>query len=120
MAEDVTFAYVGESVTEGVLAKWLVDDGAFVEVDQPIYELETDKITTEVQSLHTGRIEQKVKEGETVEVDSVVATIDTDAEPPDEGGDESDAESTEDSEGSEEPMSPPGWLPPPAWRSCRG
>jgi len=102
MPEDVTIPNVGESVTEGVLAKWLVDDDGFVEVDQPIYELETDKITTEVQSLHTGKISQKVAEGETVAVDAVIATIDTDAERPDKGGDEEDAEEEEGSEDADE------------------
>ena len=47
MSTEVTIPALGESISSGVLSSWKVPDGSYVEVDQPIYELETDKITQE-------------------------------------------------------------------------
>ena len=47
MAIDVKIPPMGESITSGVLAKWHVKDGDLVKKDQPLFELETDKITSE-------------------------------------------------------------------------
>ena len=47
---EVTVPALGESITEGLISQWLVADGEAVSVDQPIYELDTDKISTEVQA----------------------------------------------------------------------
>ena len=82
MSHELTLPAVGESITEGVLARWLVDDGSFVKEGDPVYELETDKISTEVEADASGTIRIKVAEGDTVEVGGVVATLDTDGEPP--------------------------------------
>ncbi len=77
MAHDVKIPAVGESITEGTLSKWLVADGAIVGDSTPLFELETDKITTEVQSGAAGQVRFKVKEGETLAIGTVVASIDT-------------------------------------------
>jgi len=47
MAIEVKIPPMGESITSGVLSKWHVTDGAIVKKDQPLFELETDKITSE-------------------------------------------------------------------------
>jgi len=82
MPHEVTLPAVGESITEGVIARWLVDEGSYVQDGSPIYELETDKISTEVEVDASGVIAIKAKEGETVEVGGVVAEVDTAAEAP--------------------------------------
>jgi len=84
MTIEVSIPSVGESINEGVLARWLVADGDWVEEGSPIYELETDKISTEVNAEESGVLHHKVPEGETVEVGGTVAEIDTDAERPSE------------------------------------
>lgn len=76
MAHDIRVPAVGESVSEGVLARWLVADGDQVAMDQAIYELETDKISTEVPAPVAGRITHKAAEGDTVAIDQLVAEID--------------------------------------------
>ena len=71
---------VGESITEGTLNRWLKPDGAYVKVDEPLYELGTDKATQEIAAPVAGMLTTKVKEGDTVAVGAVVATIDTSAQ----------------------------------------
>ncbi len=80
--EQVRVPRAGESITEGTLNRWLKPDGAFVNVDDPLFELGTDKATQEVAAPAAGVLKILVKEGETVAVESVVASIDTDAKPP--------------------------------------
>jgi 2-oxoglutarate dehydrogenase E2 component (dihydrolipoamide succinyltransferase) len=67
---------MGESITSGVLAKWHVADGALVKKDQPLFELETDKITSEGTAEAAGKITFKVPAGTDVKIGQVVATID--------------------------------------------
>lgn len=67
---------MGESITGGILSAWHVKDGDQVERDQPIFELETDKITSEGLAEAAGRLSIKVDEGEEVAVGQVVAEID--------------------------------------------
>jgi len=76
---------MGESITSGVLAEWHVRDGDFVRKDQPLYALETDKITAEGAAEAAGRIALKVAAGSDVNVGQVVATIDDGAGGPDAG-----------------------------------
>ena len=71
---------MGESISSGVLAKWHVADGAVVTKDQPIFELETDKITSEGTAEAAGRISLKVAAGAEVKIGQAVAVIDTAAE----------------------------------------
>lgn len=78
---EVKVPVAGESITEGVLGRWLAEDGAVVRKGQPLFELETDKTNTEVPSPETGRLERLAKEGETVAVHAVVARISPDGTP---------------------------------------
>lgn len=72
----------GESVSEVEIASWLVEDGAYVERDQEIAEIDSDKATLALPAEEAGIISLKVEEGESVEVGQVIATIDTAAEAP--------------------------------------
>jgi 2-oxoglutarate dehydrogenase E2 component (dihydrolipoamide succinyltransferase) len=76
MAIEVKIPPMGESITSGVLAKWHVADGALVKKDQPLFELETDKITSEGTAEAAGKITFKVPAGTDVKIGQVVATID--------------------------------------------
>jgi 2-oxoglutarate dehydrogenase E2 component (dihydrolipoamide succinyltransferase) len=76
MAIDVKIPPMGESITSGVLAKWHVQDGDLVKKDQPLFELETDKITSEGTAETAGKITFKVAAGTDVKIGQIVATID--------------------------------------------
>ncbi len=76
----------GESITEVEIAQWLVEDGDYVEKDQAIAEVDSDKATLELPAEASGIITLKAEEGEAVAVGQVVCLIDTDAEKP-EGSD---------------------------------
>ncbi|HTO03163.1 MAG TPA: 2-oxoglutarate dehydrogenase complex dihydrolipoyllysine-residue succinyltransferase, partial [Opitutus sp.] len=78
---EVKIPPMGESINSGVLAKWHVKNGEVVKKDQPLFELETDKITSEGMAEAAGRISFSVEEGAEVKIGEVVATIDTAAEP---------------------------------------
>lgn len=82
MATDVKVPSMGESITSGILSAWLVNDGDFIEKDQPIYELETDKITSEATAEVSGIIQFKVEQDAEVDIGSTVATIDESAQAP--------------------------------------
>jgi 2-oxoglutarate dehydrogenase E2 component (dihydrolipoamide succinyltransferase) len=82
---DVKIPSMGESITSGVLAKWHVRDGDFVKKDQPLFELETDKITTEGTAEAAGRVALKAAAGSEVKIGQLVATIDTGYRIPDTG-----------------------------------
>lgn len=75
----------GESITEVEIATWLVKDGDYVEKDQPIAEVDSDKATLELPAEQSGVITLKAEEGEVVQVGQVVCLIDVDAAKP-EGG----------------------------------
>jgi pyruvate dehydrogenase E2 component (dihydrolipoamide acetyltransferase) len=76
MSESVTLPALGESVTEGTVTRWLKKVGDRVEVDEPLLEVSTDKVDTEIPSPVAGVIEQiHVQEDETVEVGAVLVTI---------------------------------------------
>src|SRR3954451_13883928 len=77
MATDVEVPALGESITEGTLANWLKKPGEAVAADEPIAELETDKVTVEVPAPVGGILtEQLVNAGDTVAVGAVIARID--------------------------------------------
>ena len=77
MAEKITVPTLGESVTEATVSKWLKSQGEQVSADEPIVELETDKVNVEVPSPTNGILGSIiVKEGETVNVGSLLGTID--------------------------------------------
>lgn len=72
----------GESITEVEIATWLVEDGDYVEKDQAIAEVDSDKATLELPAEESGIITLKAEEGDAVEVGAVVCLIDTTAEKP--------------------------------------
>jgi 2-oxoglutarate dehydrogenase E2 component (dihydrolipoamide succinyltransferase) len=74
---EVKIPPMGESISSGVLAKWHVKDGDVVKKDQPLFELETDKITSEGTAEAAGKIALKVAAGDEVKIGQVVASIDT-------------------------------------------
>ena len=71
----------GESITEVEIAQWLVADGDYVEKDQAIAEVDSDKATLELPAEVSGTITLKAEEGDAVEVGQVVCLIDTDGQP---------------------------------------
>ena len=76
MAEKITVPTLGESVTEATVSKWLKSQGEKVVADEPLVELETDKVNVEVPSPTNGVLGSiAVKEGETVNVGSLLGTI---------------------------------------------
>ena len=72
----------GESITEVEIAAWLVEDGDYVEKDQPIAEVDSDKATLELPAEESGIITLKAAEGDAVNVGEVVCLIDTSAAKP--------------------------------------
>ena len=78
MAEKITVPTLGESVTEATVSKWLKSKGEKVTVDEPLVELETDKVNVEVPSPISGILGSiSVKEGETVNVGSLLGVVDS-------------------------------------------
>ena len=74
---EVVMPQMGESITEGTLTKWLKQPGDTVERDEPLFEISTDKVDTEIPSPAAGKLaEVLVEEGATVEINTVVAKID--------------------------------------------
>jgi len=74
--QDIKVPPMGESITEATLARWLKKEGDAVEMDEPLVELETDKVTLEVSSPATGVLsEVLVKQGETVEIDTLIGRV---------------------------------------------
>src|SRR3954447_22123907 len=94
MAVSVTMPRLGESVSEGTVTRWLKKEGERVEADEPLLEVSTDKVDTEIPSPAGGVLKSiKVGEDETVEVGSELAVIDDGAGGGEEsGGDESAGE----------------------------
>ena len=72
----------GESITEVEIAAWLVEDGDYVEKDQAIAEVDSDKATLELPAEESGVITLKAEEGDAVDVGAVVCLIDMDAAKP--------------------------------------
>ena len=76
MSEDILVPVLGESVTEATVARWLKKEGEEVSVDEPVVELETDKVNLEVPSPVSGIISKiNSKDGENVEVGSVLGIV---------------------------------------------
>lgn len=82
MALEMKVPSPGESITEVEIAQWLVEDGDYVEKDQAIAEVDSDKATLELPAEESGVITLKAEEGDVIAVGAVVCLIDTDAEPP--------------------------------------
>lgn len=86
MALEIKIPSPGESITEVELASWFVEDGALVSKNQEVGEIESEKATLPLIAEQSGKIKILVKEGETVNVGTVVASIDTSVEVPDKPG----------------------------------
>jgi len=76
MAVEVKIPTVGESITSGVVSVWHKKSGEFVNEGEPLFTLETDKVSTEIVAEKAGVLETKVPEGREVKIGEVVATID--------------------------------------------
>ena len=73
---DVIMPQMGESIVEGTLTKWLKKPGERVERDEPLFEISTDKVDTEIPSPAAGVLQEVlVEEGKTVGINTVVGTI---------------------------------------------
>ena len=76
MSENILVPVLGESITEATVAKWLKKEGEEVAADEPVVELETDKVNLEVPSPVSGIISKiNSKDGENVEVGSVLGVV---------------------------------------------
>src|SRR5438067_9033443 len=77
MSTEVVMPQMGESIAEGTITKWLKKVGDRVERDEPLFEISTDKVDAEIPSPAAGILtEIKFQEGETVEINKVVAVLD--------------------------------------------
>src|SRR3982751_4167341 len=87
MPTSVTMPALGESVTEGTVTRWLKQEGEQAEVDEPLLEVSTDKVDTEIPSPAAGVLSKiLVAEDETVEVGAELAVIGGDGEAAGDGG----------------------------------
>jgi len=103
MAYEMKVPSPGESITEVEIAQWLVEDGDWVEKDQAIAEVDSDKATLELPAEVSGIITFKAEEGDAVAVGDVVCLIDTEAENPNESSsDKKDKSTSEKAEKSSE------------------
>src|SRR6476659_3181704 len=79
MSTEVVMPQMGESIAEGTITKWLKQVGERVERDEPLFEISTDKVDAEIPSPGAGTLtEVRFKEGDTVEVNTVIAVLDGD------------------------------------------
>ena len=98
MSQDVTLPALGESVTEGTVTRWLKNVGDTVEIDEPLVEVSTDKVDTEVPSPVAGTLQEiVVNEDETAEVGAVLARIGDGAAAQSAGSDSGDKQQTQQS-----------------------
>src|SRR4026209_1442787 len=76
MSTEVVMPQMGESIAEGTITKWLKKLGDRVERDEPLFKISTDKVDAEIPSPAAGTLtEVRYKEGDTVEVNTVVAVL---------------------------------------------
>src|SRR5476651_2313557 len=93
MAIEIKVPSVGESITSGILGVWSKPDGAYVKAGDPLFEIETDKVTSEIVAESAGLLKHLVKAGDTVQIGQVVASIDEKAPAPVEAAPVAKAES---------------------------
>ena len=109
MSVSVTMPRLGESVTEGTVTRWLKHEGDQVEADEPLLEVSTDKVDTEVPSPASGVLTSiKVQEDETVDIGVELAVIG------DAAGEDSSAPAVEEGPAEPEPEPEPAQAPPPS------
>ncbi|EFV90567.1 dihydrolipoamide succinyltransferase, partial [Dietzia cinnamea P4] len=106
MAFSVQMPALGESVSEGTVTRWLKKEGDTVEVDEPLLEVSTDKVDTEIPSPAAGTLQKIVaEEDETVEIGGELAVIDDGSGGSDDSGDDAaddDADDAADADQAEE------------------
>src|SRR5207248_3413665 len=81
MIIEVKVPSVGESVTSGVVSAWHKKSGEFVNEGEPLFALETDKVSTDIVAEKSGVLETKVPEGQEIKIGEVVAVIDDSKQP---------------------------------------
>src|SRR5690606_36568077 len=86
MSLEIKVPTVGESISEVTLSQWIKQDGDYVEMDETIAELESDKATFELPAEKAGILKTIAQEGDTLEIGAVVATIEEGEAPADGGG----------------------------------
>ena len=79
MPTNITVPFIADSITTGVISKWHRNDGDFVKRDEPILDLETDKVTMAVLATEAGVLKRSAKEGDTVEVGQVIGMLEAGA-----------------------------------------
>ena len=80
---EVLLPAMGEGITDATITRWLVEEGDVVEEDQPLVEIATDKVDSEIPAPAAGTIKKIIsKEGETPKIGEVLAVIATDAQAP--------------------------------------
>src|ERR1041384_541228 len=82
MPIEVKIPAVGDSISSGVVSVWHKKSGDFVEAGDPLFTLETDKVSTEITAEKAGVLDALVPEGQEVKIGEVVATIDDSKEAP--------------------------------------
>src|ERR1700753_1599797 len=108
MPPSVTMPRLGESATEGTVTRWLKCEGDHVEADEPLLEVSTDKVDTEVPSPASGTLLSiKVQEDETVEIGVELAVIGEGGEQAEDGAAEDRAEQAPAEQGDPEPEPEP-------------
>ncbi len=114
MAVEVKVPRPGESVTEGFLSVWYKRSGDYVQANEPLFELESDKATVKVPAPVSGVLTITVPEGQTVAVESVVGSIDDKATAPRQGGEPAPPprQSKEPAPPAKAPAPPPAPKPP--------
>jgi pyruvate dehydrogenase E2 component (dihydrolipoyllysine-residue acetyltransferase) len=111
MATPVKMPEIGESVTEGTITRWLKQEGDRVEADEPLFEISTDKVDTEVPSPVSGVLKTiKVREDETVQVGAELAEIEQNGEAASDGDEQAAAgeDETAEDETAQEAAEPEG------------
>jgi pyruvate dehydrogenase E2 component (dihydrolipoamide acetyltransferase) len=112
MSTEVVMPQMGESIAEGTITRWLKKVGDRVERDEPLFEISTDKVDAEIPSPAAGILtEIKFKEGETVDVNKVVAVLDGDSGAASNGGANSAEVSSPAAQAAASPETPPSPAP---------
>jgi len=106
---EVKMPQMGESIFEGTVTKWIKKEGDTVQRDEPLFEISTDKIDTEIPSPASGTLQKiLVKEGQTVQINTVVAVIGDGASKPAQPAAETKPAAAETTPPVKEPAPPPG------------
>ena len=101
MAVEITIPSPGESISEVTLGPWHKSDGDWVDKDETLVEIESDKVTLEVPAPESGQLKITAREGDEMNVGEVIGSIDPDAAKPEGSGDDSAGEEAEEDDQSE-------------------